>query len=375
MKPQPEISEYLESRIIAGDFPSAVYLLGEREEIAAAGAVGKAVVEPEAIAATADTIYDLASLTKVLVTTLIIARMIERGAIGLDDAIGRFFPEFAAAAARDVTVRNLLTHNSGFRNWLPFYLLTDRREKIPAVIAAEPETHPRGSKVVYSDLNFLLLTFLIERTYGKRIGSIANDEILGPLGLRDTFFNPPIDLRPRIAASELGNAYEKNTCAELGFDVGSRPEAFRESMIWGEVHDGNCWFMGGESGHAGLFSTAVEILRMARQFLPKQSELLEAGTCAMFRANYTQGLNEARSVGFQLAATPDSSASPALAADSYGHLGFTGTSVWIEPGTERIFVLLTNRTHHHSLPFVIINRARRRFHELAVEFLDARSDR
>lgn len=372
MKPLAEISGYLESRIAAGDFPSAVYLAAERGEIATLGAVGNAVVEPETIAAGVETIYDLASLTKVLVTTLIVARMIERGTLALDDPIGQHIDEFRDDAGRYVTICDLLTHTSGFRNWLPFYLLTDRRDDIPAVIAAGPSTHPRGSKVVYSDLNFLLLTFLIERKFGRRIAAVAADEIFRPLGLRGTFFNPPADLRSKIAASELGNAYEKQTCADLGYDVGAHPEAFRESVIWGEVHDGNCWFMGGESGHAGLFSTAVETFRIATQFLPARSELLCAETCELFRTNFTPGLNEARSVGFQLAATPESSASAALAPDSYGHLGFTGTSVWVEPGSERIFVLLTNRTHYHPLPFVIINPARRRFHELATEFLNRR---
>lgn len=372
MKPQAEISEYLVSRIAAGDFPSAVYLAAERGEIATLGAVGDAVVDPESISARPDTIYDLASLTKVLVTTLIVARMIERGLISLEDPVGRHFAELEDLAGPNVTVRDLLTHSSGFRNWLPFYLLTDRRESIPAVIAAEPPAYPRGSQVVYSDLNFLILTFLIERKFGHRIAAVAADEIFAPLGLRDTFFNPPADLRPRIAASELGNAYEKKTCADLGYDVDSNQNAFRESMIWGEVHDGNCWFMGGESGHAGLFSTAVETFRIASQFLSARSKLLGAETCGLFRTNFTPGLNEARSVGFQLAATPESSASSALAPDSYGHLGFTGTSVWIEPASERIFVLLTNRTHNHPLPFVIINPARRRFHELATEFLNRR---
>ena len=124
--------------------------------------------------------------------------------------------------------------------------------------------------------------------------------------------------------------------------------------------------MGGVSGHAGLFSTAVEIREIAKQFLAKESVLLQPGTCGLFRTNLTPGLNEARAVGFQLAETPESTASRSLSADSFGHLGFTGTSLWIEPETARIFILLTNRTHAHALPFVLLNSVRRRFHELAV---------
>ncbi|MEO8073907.1 MAG: serine hydrolase, partial [Acidobacteriota bacterium] len=134
----------------------------------------------------------------------------------------------------------------------------------------------------------------------------------------------------------------------------------------------NCYFMNGVSGHAGLFSTAEETFKIAQQFLANQTTLLKPETCKLFRTNFTKGLNEARSIAFQLAETKDSTASKALSKDSFGHLGFTGTSLWIEPETERIFILLTNRTHARELPFANINSVRRRFHELAVETLDKR---
>lgn len=127
--------------------------------------------------------------------------------------------------------------------------------------------------------------------------------------------------------------------------------------------------MNGVSGHAGLFSTAGETFKIAQQFLANQTILLKPETGKLFRTNFTRGLNEARSIAFQLAETPDSTASDALAKDSFGHLGFTGTSLWIEPETERIFILLTNRTHARELPFVNINSARRRFHELSAKLL------
>jgi CubicO group peptidase (beta-lactamase class C family) len=158
----------------------------------------------------------------------------------------------------------------------------------------------------------------------------------------------------------------------------SRPEAsppagvWRARTIWGEVHDGNAFFLGGAAGHAGLFSTARETLSLARQFLPRTTTLLAPETCALFKVNMTEGLNEARSFAWQLAATPESTAGPRLAPDSFGHLGFTGTSCWIDPQRERIFILLTNRTHARSLPFSNINSVRRRFHTLAVEALERR---
>lgn len=365
-----EISTFLQSRIDERDFPSAVYLVAEKGEIVLRDALGFAVVEPEKIEARIDTIYDLASLTKVLVTGLLCAKLIENGEINLTDKISKYFSEFGTNEKREITIENLLTHSSGFAAWKPFYLITNFKSEIPKIIASEKLENPLNSKVVYSDLNFLTLTFLLEKIYRKCLDEIARDKIFAPLNLRNTFFNPPKSLQRKIAASEKGNEFEKQTCIESGFDV-SRYN-WREYQIWGEVHDGNCYFMNGVSGHAGLFSTAEETFKIALQFLPNSSKLLKPEICELFRANFTKNLNEARSVAFQLAETKDSTASNALSRDSFGHLGFTGTSLWIEPETERIFILLTNRAHAGELPFVNINSTRRRFHELAAGFLDER---
>ncbi len=358
-----QISEFLQSRIDARDFPSAVYLVAEKGEIILHDALGLAVVEPEKIEAKFDTIYDLASLTKVLVTGLLCAKLIESGVINLSDKIAKYFREFKREDKHEITIENLLTHTSGFRAWLPFYLICDLRFAICDLIANEPLENSVNEQVLYSDLNFLVLTFLLEKLYGKRIDEIAKREIFVPLNLQNTFYNPPKNLRKRIAASEKGNEFEKKTCLEQGYEISN--QQFRDYQIWGEVHDGNCFFMQGVSGHAGLFSTAEEVFKIAQQFLPNQTKLLKPETCKLFRTNFTKNLNEARSIAFQLAETKDSSASKALSKDSFGHLGFTGTSLWIEPERERIFILLTNRTHARELPFVILNSVRRKFHELA----------
>ena len=213
---------------------------------------------------------------------------------------------------------------------------------------------------------------MVEKVYRKSLDEIAETEIFTPLNLKSTFYNPPKELQKRIAASEFGNEYEKQTCIEQGYEIPNPQSQFRNHIIWGEVHDGNCWFMNGVSGHAGLFSTAEETFKIAQQFLANQTTLLKPETCNLFRTNFTSELNEARSFAFQLAETPESTASNALAKDSFGHLGFTGTSLWIEPETERIFILLTNRTHAHEFPFVNINSTRRRFHKLATEALNAK---
>ena len=144
----------------------------------------------------------------------------------------------------------------------------------------------------------------------------------------------------------------------------------RQRVIWGEVHDGNAYFLGGAAGHAGLFSTARETLILAHQFLAESTKLLKPETCQMFRTNMTPGLEEARSIGWQLAATKESTAGTQLPPDSFGHNGFTGTSLWIDPDHGHIFVLLTNRTHARQLPFANINAVRREFHSLAVSALE-----
>lgn len=378
------ISEFLRERIAAGDFPSAVYLIAEKGEIIFQDALGFAVVEPEKIKAKLDTIYDLASLTKSLVTGLLCAKLIEKGKMNLSDKIANYFAEFDTNEKREITIKNLLTHTSGFQAWKPFYLThgssliseaTDlglSNQRINKIVLKEisktPLENPTISKVVYSDFNFLMLGFLLEKFYEKDLYNIAVTEIITRLGLTRTFLGGLDTIRREIAACEFGNEYEKQTCIDTGFDISIYK--WRDYQIWSEVHDGNCYFMNGVSGHAGLFSNALEVFKIAQQFLPEETTLLTAETCKLFSTNFTEGLNEARSISFQLAETKDSTASDALSKNSFGHLGFTGTSLWIEPEKRRIFILLTNRTHARELPFANINVARRRFHELAAQVLD-----
>ncbi|MCB1024531.1 MAG: serine hydrolase, partial [Acidobacteria bacterium] len=263
----------------------------------------------------------------------------------------------------------LLTHTSGFKAWVPFYLTPGPRSKIPKLIAGEILGGSINSKVVYSDLNFLLLGDLLERIYGERLNIIAQREIFLPLGLSSTFFNPEKALKELIAASEKGNGFERQTCLDLGYEI-TDPRVFRSDLIWGEVHDNNCFNLGGVSGHAGLFSTADETFKTALQFLPEYTEILEPETCLLFQTNFTRGSDQARSLSFQLAETPDSTAGKFLSKESFGHLGFTGTSLWIDPAKRRIFILLTNRTHDRALPFADLKETRREFHSISSSILN-----
>ena len=367
-QPEPNISALLNSRIDAGDFPSAVYLIVERGHPVFADALGHAVVEPYRITASLQTIYDLASLTKPLITGLLFARRLDAGELTLDSTVAHYLPEFERADKQMITVRQLLTHTSGLPAWRPLYIIAEgKRDRVLSVIAAEELEYQPGTRVVYSDLGFITLGFLLERFTGRPMSELARFEIFEALRLQSTFFNPEIARQTGIAACETGNAYERATSREM---VTSDYAKWREDLIWGEVHDGNAHFLGGAAGHAGLFSTADETARIAAQFLSAQSEILSPRICELFRTNITEGLEEARSVAWQLAATPESAAGAALPSDSYGHSGFTGTSCWIDPHRERVFVLLTNRTHLRALPFVNINSVRREFHRLAAAALE-----
>jgi len=373
---QPHLTSLLEERIAAGDFPSAVYIIGERGRSVFADAIGNAVVEPSRIPATLDTIYDLASLTKPLITTLLCACRLQSGELALDIPVSQLLTEFDRPDKQAITLSQLLTHTSGLPAWRPLYILTEGKvERTLAAIASVDLDYTPGTRVVYSDLGFIALGLLLEKLAGKRLAQLAEEEIFLPLELEHTFFNPAIAMQTGIAACETGNVYERNTCAETN---AGEYQNWRQDIIWGQVHDGNAHFLGGAAGHAGLFSTAGETLRLANQFLGgngenalrEQSKLLKPETVKLFRKNLTVGLEESRTVGWMLAETSGSAAGPDLPPDSFGHTGFTGTSCWIDPLHERVFILLTNRTHLRPFPFVNINSVRRQIHSLAVAALD-----
>lgn len=362
-----QLSALLTEHIKAGDFPAAVYLVADHDKTVFADALGNSVVSPYQVINQLETIYDLASLTKPLVTGLLCSRRIELGELTLDSSVSHYLPEFDRTDKQMITVRELLTHTSGLPAWRPLYLLAeDEPERAAGAIAGLDLEYKPGSRVIYSDLGFISLGILLERMTGQRLAEMAQREIFEPLKLERTFFNPELALQTGIAACETGNAYERSMCEQMGSAVYQNS---RQRVIWGEVHDGNAYFLGGAAGHAGLFSTARETLTLARQFLADSTQLLKPASCSMFRINMTPELEEARSIGWQLAETKDSTAGVDLPPDSFGHNGFTGTSLWIDPGHQRVFILLTNRTHARELPFANINAVRRQFHSLAAKLV------
>ena len=402
------VSEYLQSQIACSAFPGAQYVIGEDHKIIAEDALGLAVVEPERIPVTVDTIYDLASLTKPLVTSLLAVIYAERGLIDLSAAIGDYLDEFSGEGKRRITLMELLTHTSGLPNWRPLYLEANDPSDVPAGIArslARACDSKASPALVYSDLNYILLGFVLERVIGERLDRIAEREIFNPLGLKRTMFNPPFEMMRETAATEHGQMFEQaNAMGEGAVGSGhlavetdlniihkSEPQtsselpaancplptglplrAWRKDVIWGEVHDGNAHFFGGVAGHAGLFSTAREVFRIACQFF-EGSELVKSDRLRLFTQNLTPGYETARSICCIIAATKDCSAGPALAPTGIGHNGFTGTSVWMDPEKRRVFALLTNRIHP-KVSTIDMKEIRQQFNRLAVESLNSRND-
>ncbi|HKQ05286.1 MAG TPA: serine hydrolase domain-containing protein [Blastocatellia bacterium] len=406
------ISTYLESEIARGAFPGAQYVIGEAGHIVFEAALGHAVVEPERIAATLDTIYDLASLTKPLVTALLAVILDERGLWDLRAPAADYLSELRQCKRR-VTLTELLTHTSGLPNWRPLYLETAQPAAVPAYIAGliDEVSGATMLPVVYSDLNYILLGAALERITGMKLDRLARQEIIEPLALTRTAFNPPPEWKREIAATELGQSFEhanaacdaenrgradaeKDDAGTGGRGDAEKEEAndqrtiipasprppvpaspirvpasylWREGVIWGEVHDGNAHYFGGVAGHAGLFSTAREVFQIASQSL-RGSRLVSERGLNWLTENLTPGRLTARSIGWVLAATADCSAGAALPPTAIGHNGFTGTSVWMDAEAQRVFVLLTNRVHPHIGP-IDMKGVRQRFNTLAVEAL------
>jgi CubicO group peptidase (beta-lactamase class C family) len=354
------VSNFLRSQIERSIFPGAQYVIGEEGEVVAEDAVGWAVIAPERISVNLNTIYDLASLTKPLVTALLAVILAERGLLDLRAPLAEYLSEFDREDKRHITLTHLFTHSSALPAWRALYLETTVAEVVPAIARMPLEyVAPQESlaPVVYGDLNYILLGSVLERVTGDRLDHIARREIFEPLRLERTMFNPPFELMRQTAATEMGREYER-------LSVGKEPSGDNH-LVWGEVHDGNAQFLGGVSGHAGLFSTAREVFIIANQFL-RGSLLVSPRSLELFTTNFTPKGASHRSIGWLLATTDDCSAGPLLSESAIGHTGFTGTSVWMEPDRRRVMVLLTNRIHPKVGKFEM-KGPRRQFNSLAVE--------
>jgi len=329
-----------------GEVPGAVAAVIHNGVVIGPRAYGWAVRNPARIPMTPFTVFDLASLTKVIATTPAVLICCERGLFRLDDAVATFIPEFAAGGKETITIRHLLTHTSGLPAHVKFWERGLQGERIFESICdmGLPSGSEPGAKVVYSDLGFITLAEVVRRVTGEPIDRFAAKEVFGPLGMYETRFLPPGEWQSRIAATEYR--------ADLG------------KVMWGEVHDENAYALGGVAGHAGLFSTAEDVARYALMWLgwgewQGVRILSEAAVAAAISEETNAG--ERRGLGWMLRAPQFSSGGDFFSKRAYGHTGFTGTSLWCDPETGTAAVLLTNRVHAGREGRAII-RLRPRFH-------------
>jgi CubicO group peptidase (beta-lactamase class C family) len=341
------LSEFLDSEIEAGSFPGGAALVGSAESVLDQAVAGRASVEPETAEVTADTLFDLASLTKPLCTGGLLA---SARLLPLDAAPGRFLPEWKKTRFDGITIERLLTHTSGLAAWFPMYVRGEGAASYRRTLGElEPVAAP-GERVIYSDLNFLLLTQILEIVATAGLERMFSEHVAKPAASGARFLPEP---EAPAAATERGDRFERAMVEARGLSYGR----FREGVVRGEVHDGNAFRRGGVSGHAGLFGTAPDVWALARAWLdPSRRD---------WTRERTGELDEARGLSWQ-GRRGAGSAIPEMSAGSFGHTGFTGTSLWIDPERDRIAVLLTNRIHPEvrEIPF---NEVRQRFHRAAWE--------
>ncbi|MBE3519046.1 MAG: beta-lactamase family protein [Firmicutes bacterium] len=310
-----------------GEIPGAVCAVVRQGKVVGPRAFGLAVRTPVRIPMTPATVFDLASLTKVVATLPSILVLLEMGKLRLDDRVSLFLPEFGVNGKESITIRHLLTHTSGLPAHVKFYEMGLDRAGIVRKIC-EMEASPPGEHVVYSDLGFIILGEIVERITGKSLDEFARENIWRPLGMNDTCFLPGESSRHRLAATEY--------------------RADLKKVMWGEVHDENAYAMGGIAGHAGLFSTVTDLARYALMWLGEGEfgsvRVLSRSTVRLAIKEHVNK-EDRRGLGWVLKSHAFSSGGDLLSDASYGHTGFTGTSLWCDPETQTAIILLTNRVH------------------------------
>jgi uncharacterized protein YbbC (DUF1343 family)/CubicO group peptidase (beta-lactamase class C family) len=345
-----EIPALVEAAIAEKKLPGAVVLVGRGDRVLYQKAIGNRAVEPSTEPMTLDTIFDLASLTKVVATTTSVMKLVEDGKIRMNDRVATFIPGFERYKKAEITIRHLLTHTSGLRPDLDLAdAWTGSDEAIRLAIDEVPTSAP-GERFVYSDINFLLLGDIVRRVSGKPLDEFARTEIFLPLEMTDTMFLPPESLRARIAPTEK--------CTPYGWPC----EGADVHMLRGVVHDPTARRMGGVAGHAGLFSTAADLSIFCRMLLDggeyKGVRVLSPLTVAKMTGPVVGSEGPMRGLGWDIDSPYSSNRGELLPIGSFGHTGFTGTSIWIDPATREFVVFLSNRVHPDGKGDVTPLRAR-----------------
>ncbi len=336
----PRVAAIVEEAIGEGIIPGAVVLVGRGARILHHQAYGARALLPQKAPARLDTMYDCASLTKVVATTPVILSLVEEGKLRLGGRVTEYLPEFTGGRSR-ITLRQLLTHSSGLRPDLDLVPEWEGYETALRMAYAETSVASPGKKFIYSDINFILLAEIARRVGGKPLDELAAERIFRPLAMKDSMFRPPVELRGRIAP----------TLNLRG--VG---------LLQGVVHDPTTRYMGGVSGHAGLFSTAADLGRFCRMMLGRgrlgAARVLSPLAIAAMTRRQTPPELPARGLGWDIDSRFASLRGDLYPPGSYGHTGYTGTSIWIDPSTDSYVVVMTNRVHPTDSGSVVSLRAR-----------------
>jgi len=324
---------YLRSQVDSA-FPGATIAVGYGDSVALLAAVGHYGADDKR-PVTPETIYDLASLTKVIGLTTAAMMLVDEGKLDLDAPVQRYVPAFQGTNKERVTIKHLLTHSSGMPAWRPLYAEAKTREEALALVDTTALLKQPGDTFVYSDLGAITLTQALEAITGQRLNDFLDARLFGPLGMTSTRFLPPESWRNRIAPTE-------------------NDTVFRHRLLRGEVHDENSGRLGGVSGHAGLFSTAPDLARFAQWLLDARltpgrrpgvsRPQLSPGLVLQFTTRQNMPPGSSRALGWD---TPSelSSAGTKMGPNAFGHTGFTGTSIWFDPDRNVFIILLTNRVN------------------------------
>jgi uncharacterized protein YbbC (DUF1343 family)/CubicO group peptidase (beta-lactamase class C family) len=319
------VDSIIQSAISDGTIPGAVLIVGHDGRVIYRKAYGERALEPRREAMTPDTIFDVASLTKVIVTAPALMQLVEKGKVRLNDPVAKYLPEFAQNGKADITVRQLLTHYSGLDPDLDLKTAWEGKQTAYAMAMAEMPADPPGAKFSYSDINFIVLGELVERVSGETLDEYAVRHIFAPLKMLHTRFMPPATWRAKIAPTQ----YDEN-----------------EHMLRGVVHDPTARRMGGVAGHAGLFSTGDDLAKYAQTLLDGGDGILSALSVEkMTRPEQPPSAPVLRGFGWDIDSPFSSNRGDLFPVGSYGHTGFTGTSLWIDPTTRTYIILLTNAVH------------------------------
>ncbi len=363
MNPPEGIGALLDEGLERNFFAGASALVVSENETLAERHAGDARVEPagERRAAGPDILWDLASLTKPLAGAALVLSLVAEKTLSLDDTVSRFDDRWKKSFLEGIKISQLLSHTAGLVDWFPLY---SRGEGRAAYVRTLGELDPAaipGTKVIYSCPGYLFLSEIVERAAGAPLDALFREHIATPLTLsKNLLFSPssPEDLA-RCAGGERDDATERQMTADRKLKY----SGFRQGVVNGQVNDGNAYRRGnGVSLNAGLFGTAAAAAALGRAWLARDGRLLPERFFALATENTTAGLGEDRGLGWQLASTPGSAGEP-LGAGAFGHTGFTGVSLFVDPARGRVAVLLTNRLHPDARP-AEMTVFRRRFHEI-----------